>query len=206
MHLSWRTHCETGSVSLAHAHSQRACTHTGARLRSREPACTRCAREREEERKREARCSQVQRAAPLVCVCARTMQLRSRAPSRVRVYVNRRVGTGPTRGPEARSNSRTVDTDLTQRPAAVHTVPLRCQPPRTPFLSPYTARQKSRKNSLCLQSATPRRRRRERRCASRTAEILRRCIRSLLLPQVSDRLSAGADPLAHPVMYYESYA
>lgn len=114
MHLSWRTHCETGSVSHAHSRAR------AERIRQRCSA-------------REMR-------------LAWTMQLHARVWISICVCVHRRVGTGPTRGPEARSNSRTVDTDLTQRPAAVHTPSSPSAPPvplGPPFLSLYTACQKS---------------------------------------------------------------
>lgn len=147
MHLSWRTHCETGSVSLrartlTQGHARARAYYTRAHTPG--PGCER---------------TLAQSASERTCLCtdARCSCALAYAPVCTSMYVHRRVGTGPTRGPEARSNSQTVDTDLTQRPAAVHTVvpliPPRRLPPWTPFLSSYTACQKSRKNSPCLQSA-----------------------------------------------------
>lgn len=82
MHLSWRTHCETGSVSLAHAHSRR-----GTRERARTtrthtpgPGCERTLAQSAFERTclcTDARCSCALAYAPVcVDVCAQACRHR----------------------------------------------------------------------------------------------------------------------------------
>lgn len=163
MHLSWRTHCETGSVSLAHAYSRRA--RASARVLHIHIHTTR-ARSR-------ARSHKVHSRDMSVHGC--TMQLRaSRTCLCQPVYVHRRVGTGPTRGPEARSNSRTVDTDLTQRPAAVHTIvpphPSASSAPSDPF--PLTVHCLPKVAEEFAVPTVRARRLRERRCWSRRPKSL----------------------------------